>query len=264
MTISGTAPAKINLALHVTGRRGDGYHLLDSVVAFASVGDRLTVGPGDGLSVSGPFAAGVPRDDRNLVRRALAAAGIERAVHLEKNLPHPGGIGGGSSDAAAALRLSGAALEAGALLRLGADLPVCMFGRAARMRGVGERIEPLRMPRLHAVLVHPGLALPTPAVFAALDRADNAGLGALPRDAGAGDWLAWLSRQRNDLEAPAVRLAPALADLLDGIRAAGAVLARMSGSGATCFGLFPDAAAATAAAERLRAPGRWVRPCALG
>ena len=256
---SALAPAKVNLTLHVTGRRADGRHALDSVVAFADLGDEVTVGPGDGLAVHGPFAAGVPTDGRNLVLRALAAAGLRRAVTIDKRLPHPGGIGGGSSDAATVLRLAGAALGTDALMALGADVPVCLAGRASRMRGAGEVVEPLALPPLAAVLVHPGLHLPTGEVFAALERRDNPGHGDRP----GADALGWLAAQRNDLEAPAIRLAPGVADALAAIRATGAAVARMSGSGATCFGLYRDGAQAARAAAALDRPGWWVRACTL-
>jgi 4-diphosphocytidyl-2-C-methyl-D-erythritol kinase len=259
----GFAPAKVNLTLHVTGRRADGYHLLDSVVAFADVGDRLTVAPGDGLTVTGPFAPGVPTDDANLVRRALRLAGAPRAVTLEKHLPHPGGIGGGSSDAAAALRLVGAAPPVAALLGLGADLPVCMAARAARMRGVGERVAPLALPPLPAVLLHPGLDCPTGAVFRALASPDNPGHDAVPEGLDAAAFAAWLARQRNDLEPAAQAVAPGIGAALDVLRASGAAVARMSGSGATCFGLYATPGAAEAAARGLARPGWWVRATVL-
>ena len=257
------APAKVNLALHVVGRRADGLHALDSLVAFADLGDRLTLAAGDGLTVTGPFAAGVPTDDRNLIRRALAAAGAPRAVTLDKRLPHPAGLGGGSSDAAAALRAVGADLSAEALMALGADLPVCMGARAARMTGAGEGVAPVALPPLAAVLVNPGVPVPTGAVFAGLDRVDGAGMGDLPEDADAEGWIRWLRGRRNDLEAPARALAPEVGAALDAIAATGAALARMSGSGATCFGLYPDAAGAGAASARIARPGWWVAACTL-
>lgn len=255
----GFAPAKINLTLHVTGRRADGYHLLDSLVAFADLGDRLTGAPGDGLTVTGPFAAGVPSDERNLVCRALRLAGAPRAVTLDKRLPHPGGIGGGSSDAAAALRLVGATLSAVDLMSLGADLPVCLSARASRMRGIGGEVTAVDLPQLHGVLVHPGVAVPTQAVFAALERTDGAGLGPLPDWPDAAALTRWLMAQRNDLEAPATGIAPVIAEALAALRHAGAAPARMSGSGATCFGLFPSRARAEAAAAGLARSGWWVR-----
>jgi 4-diphosphocytidyl-2-C-methyl-D-erythritol kinase len=257
------APAKVNLALHVTGRRADGFHLLDSLVAFADVGDVLTVGPGDGLAVTGPFAPGVPTGDGNLIRRALAATGTTLDIALEKRLPHPGGIGGGSSDAAAALRLAGADSDPEMLLALGADLPVCMTARAARMRGIGEAVEPVGMPVLHAVLVHPGADLPTGRVFSGLAQIENAAMGAMPDGAEPAIWRAWIATCRNDLEPPAIALAPVVGDALAALRAAGAEVARMSGSGATCFGLWPTRIAAEAAAATLTRDDWWVAPCSL-
>nr|WP_226898498.1 4-(cytidine 5'-diphospho)-2-C-methyl-D-erythritol kinase [Mangrovicoccus algicola] len=263
------APAKINLALHVTGRRGDGYHLLDSLVAFADIADRVTVEPAAEMSldVTGPRAAGVPADARNLVWKAAALSGAPPvAITLEKHLPAAAGIGGGSSDAAATLRalerLGLASLPDPAdLLELGADLPVCLSPRAVRMEGIGETLSPVPpLPPLWCLLVNPGVALSTPAVFAALETRENPGLrGHMP--VGAGAFCAWLAGQRNDLEPPALRLAPVIRDVLAALAAQpGCALARMSGSGATCFGLFPAEAPARAAAAALsRAePGWWV------
>ena len=259
------APAKVNLTLHVTGRRPDGYHLLDSLVVFADVGDVLEVAHGDGLTVTGPFAAGVPTDGRNLIVRALALAGSRRAVALEKDLPHPAGIGGGSSDAAALLRLLKSEPGTEALLSLGADLPVCMGARAARMSGIGEVLAPVDLPALHGVLVHPGVPVPTGAVFGALDRRDGSGMGDLPAWRDAADLTRWLATMRNDLEPPARAIAPVIGDVLDALRRAGAGVARMSGSGATCFGLWPTRTGAEDAAARIarEAPGWWVRGCSF-
>ena len=267
------APAKVNLALHVTGRRDDGYHLLDSLVAFADAGDRLTVRLSDApaLDLRGPMAAGVPAGDDNLVLRAARLMAAPVRVTLDKNLPAAAGMGGGSSDAAACLRavaqLTGQALpDAATLAGLGADVPVCLAARAARMRGIGDDVTVLPdFPPLRAVLVNPGVAVPTGAVFAALERADNAPMPAtLPRWPDAGALIDWLARQRNDLQAPAVARAPVIGAVLDALGARpGCVLARMSGSGATCFGLFHDAAAARDAAAALARPGWWVRAVTL-
>lgn len=260
----GLAPAKVNLCLHVTGRRADGRHELDSLVCFADLGDVLDVSEGDGLSVTGPFAEGVPEGDANLVRRALAAAGMTRSVVLDKRLPHPAGIGGGSSDAACALRLAGATLPVETLMTLGADLPVCIAARASRMRGAGEAVEPVTLPATHAVLANPGVGVPTGAAFGALERRENDGLGSIPELTDAGQTIRYLmERTRNDLELPAIGIAPAIAEVLGALRGAGAGLARMSGSGATCFGLWETRAAAESAAARLARPGWWVRPATL-
>jgi 4-diphosphocytidyl-2-C-methyl-D-erythritol kinase len=264
------APAKINLCLHVTGRRADGYHLLDSLVVFAGVGDRVTAAPGQGLTlaVEGPMAAGLTAGEDNLVLRAARAMGVtDAALTLWKGLPVASGIGGGSADAAAALRalarLTGRRLPApDAVLRLGADVPVCLAGRPARMSGVGEVLHAAPpLPPAWLVLANPGVALSTPAVFAALPQAQNPPLPALPAWGDAAALAAWLHGCRNDLEAPAATLAPPVREALAALAAApGCLLVRMSGSGATCFGLFATKAAAAGAAQHLARPepGWWV------
>lgn len=255
------APAKVNLALHVIGQRADGYHLLDSLVAFADLGDRLRLTPGPRLSmqISGPFAAGVPADRRNLVWQAAEAAGWTGHIALEKGLPHGAGIGGGSSDAAAVLNALGAAHGG---LHLGADVPVCRLARAARMRGIGEWIEPVRLPALAAVLVNPGARVPTAAVFSGLATKNNPPLDPMPADGG---WRDWLAAQRNDLEAPAAAVCPDVRRVLGALAQTDGWFARMSGSGATCFAIFDDAQTAKHQAQRLSEdqPGWWVRACRL-
>lgn len=275
--LSERASAKINLHLHVVGRRPDGYHLLDSLVVFAGAADTLTVEPSNGLSlaVTGPFAVGLDGEADNLVlraARALAAhAGVPAAgrLVLEKNLPVASGIGGGSADAAAALRLLSRfwAVDVGqealaAIARsLGADVPVCLSGCAAVMSGIGEILVPAPpLPQAGIVLVNPGIAVSTPAVF----RTRECGFSATAvwPEHGWNDAESLASDLRatvNDLETPALRLAPPIADSLEALRAVpGCLLARMSGSGATCFGLFADAAAARRAASSLDHPGWWV------
>lgn len=275
MQISELARAKINLALHVTGRRDDGYHLLDSIVSFADCGDRITVrrAPETGLTIGGPFAQALADTGDNIVLRALSlfGPGIPVEVDLEKNLPVASGIGGGSADAAAALRavarLCGISLPAAEqVLRLGADVPVCLAQQPVRMQGVGEVLTPLPMPELHAVLVNPGVAVATGPVFGALDSRTNPAIDMADadfRDARAA--IGWLKTLRNDLQAEAVAQAPAIADVIAALDAAGADLARMSGSGATCFGLFADPAGADRAARALAGnhPGWWVRRTVL-
>lgn len=272
------APAKVNLALHVTGRQADGYHLLESVVVFAATGDWLTIAPAERLSlrVSGPRAVGVPDDGRNLIWRAaeLLGPGLGAAITLDKHLPAAGGIGGGSADAAAALRglaaLWGRPLpDAGAVLSLGADVPVCLFGRPARMAGIGEDITPLPpLPPLWLVLVNAGVAVPTGPVFKALARADNPPLLMMPPQGWpSADALAqWLAQTRNDLEGPARTLVPQIGDVIAAIAAQkGCLLARMSGSGGTCFGLFATAQSAREAAAALSTqdPVWWVQDAAV-
>jgi 4-diphosphocytidyl-2-C-methyl-D-erythritol kinase len=269
--LSCRAPAKINLFLLVTGKRPDGYHLLDSLVVFAGVHDRLSAAPADttSLSFDGPFAAGLASEPDNLVLRAAyglaSATGIRSGakLHLVKNLPIASGIGGGSSDAAAALRLLGrlwgVAVPQGLAATLGADVPVCLDPQPRRMSGIGERLAPApALPPCGMVLVNPGVALPTASVF----RAREAGFSAeatLPSgwpDVGAlADWLA---ERGNDLEAPAMALCPPIGAVLAALRAqVGCRLARMSGSGATCFALFDTPALASSAASALAHPGWW-------
>lgn len=275
MNLSELAPAKINLFLHVTGKRADRYHLLDSLVVFAGIGDRLHAEPSDGLSLSltGAFAAGLAGEGDNLVLRAARAladaAGIapNAAIVLEKNLPVASGIGGGSADAAAALRLLsrlwGVALDPAMMYRLaerlGADVPVCLSGQPTRMRGVGEQLDPApTMPACGLVLVNPGVALGTADVFRA-----RAGGFSAQADLPAG-WVsaaamaAGLRGLTNDLQPPAVALCPVIGEVLAALTARpGCLLARMSGSGATCFGLFPDPDRAAKEAASLARAGWW-------
>ncbi|MFW2544166.1 4-(cytidine 5'-diphospho)-2-C-methyl-D-erythritol kinase [Primorskyibacter sp. 2E107] len=265
------APAKINLTLHVTGRREDGYHLLDSLVVFADVGDVVRVAHAAELSlrVRGPMAAGVPVDGSNLVHRAASTFGVPVAIDLDKHLPAAAGIGGGSSDAAATLKamtaLTGAAPPIDPL-SLGADVPVCMLAGAARMRGIGEEVAPVRLPPLHAVLVNPGVGVSTPAVFKIMESRDNLPMPGIPDTADGGVLIDWLAAQRNDLEAPAAQLQPVIGDVLDALRALdGPRLVRMSGSGASCFALFDTRVGAEAEVGVMRArhPDWWVRACTL-
>ena len=272
MTVEAFAPAKLNLALHVTGRRPDGYHELDSLVAFADCGDRVAVRAASewSLAVTGPLAAGVPAGDDNLcLRAARMTDGPPAAVALEKHLPAAGGIGGGTSDAAATLRalaaLDGRALPA-APERLGADLPVCLHAAAARMSGIGEIVAPVRLPPLFACLVNPGTPVSTAAVFAALTATSNPRLPDFPDWRDATQLCEWLGAQRNDLEPPARLEAPAIGVALARIAATnGCLLSRMSGSGATCFGLYSTSVEANAAARTLADahPEWWVRAAAL-
>lgn len=256
----------------------EGYHPLASLVAFADVGDRveMTRAPGLSLSVGGPFAPALDGNGDNLIVRALRAARAEGlAVRLDKQLPVAAGLGGGSADAGAALRLAGRllGLEASALERaaaaVGADGPMCLASRSAWAEGRGDILTPEpRLPALAAVLANPGVASPTGAVYRRYDADPHGVVDRPPPD----DWspdavIAWLARQRNDLEAPAIALNPAIGRALEAMaNAPGAALARMSGSGATVFGLFRDMEGAVAAAAHLRARhGRWwIRSCVLG
>jgi 4-diphosphocytidyl-2-C-methyl-D-erythritol kinase len=276
------APAKVNLTLHVLGRRSDGYHDIESLVVFAGVADELTFASADELTldVDGPTAVAAGATADNLVLKAAAA--LAQRVEglrlgrfcLSKRLPVAAGLGGGSADAAAALRLLARAnaIAPGdprlmqAARAIGADVPVCLDPRARVMRGIGDILsEPLDLPPLAAVLVNPGVAVPTKDVFAALALPPGApARGALQPDSMAP--ADRIEHGRNDLEAPAIELEPAIAVVLSELRGLpGCRLARMSGSGATCFGLFAAAAAAAAAARMLRAghPDWWVRATTL-
>jgi 4-diphosphocytidyl-2-C-methyl-D-erythritol kinase len=292
MALADTARAKVNLTLRVLGRRPDGYHELESVVAFASVADRLTLDPDapTGLSVTGPGAADCGEVADNLVLRV--ARGLAEKVDglrsghftLEKHLPAAAGIGGGSADAAAALRLLAACNDIAAddarimavARATGADIPVCVASAACVMTGVGENLTPLALPPMPCVLVNPRVAVATRDVFAALGLKPGqlrTGIGevleaiAWPAPGAAADeWLDVLAGGVNDLEAPAIRVQPVIAEVLAALRAtAGVQLARMSGSGATCFALYPNADAAGAAADALRAqrPGWWIQASVL-
>jgi len=276
MAIDEDAPAKVNLTLHVVGQRADGYHLLDSLVVFTEIGDRLRFATAAELrlKVTGPMAAGVPADRTNLVLRAAELMGGGGAtITLEKHLPVAAGLGGGSSDAAAALRglarLWARALpDAPSVARLGADLPVCLAPRPRRMGGIGEDLaEVPQLPAFWLVLVNPGVALATPSVFAALnDKTGRPMPQALPRCGSAAELATFLRMQRNDLEAPALRLAPVIGAVLAALSAqSGCLMARMSGSGATCFGLFADPLHAAAAARAISAAERgwWVHETGL-
>ena len=270
-SLSLRAPAKINLALHVTGRRADGYHLLETLVVFCELCDRLEIGPSqrDEFAIVGRFADGLGMDERNLVIRARdrlrTAFGARQcppvSIRLDKNLPVASGMGGGSSDAAAALRglarlwkLDPDEAALAALGKeLGADVPMCLAAIPLVASGVGEDIEPLAAwPAMDAVLVNPGVAVSTPEVFSRLASRENPPLP-LPPDRPDYDGIrAWLGTTRNDLEAPARAIAPAIAHTLDALHEAGAGFARMTGSGATCFGLFPDGHTAASAAAAVR------------
>ncbi|MCC6890065.1 MAG: 4-(cytidine 5'-diphospho)-2-C-methyl-D-erythritol kinase [Hyphomicrobiales bacterium] len=286
------APAKINLTLRVLGRRADGYHDLDSLVVFAGVGDTLAFTPGGtlALAVEGPVAAAAGPLPDNLVLKAAHAlaervAGLRLGrFQLVKRLPVAAGLGGGSSDAAAALRLLARANRMtaadprllDAARATGADVPVCLDPRPRVMRGIGDILSaPLALPKLPAVLVNPRVAVPTKDVFAALPAPlaprpqMEAGMAfdTLGQRLSGAALIARLTESRNDLEAPAIAIAPAIAHVLAELRTlSGCRLARMSGSGATCFGLFASAPEAVAAARALRArhPDWWVRATMLG
>ncbi|MDX3972745.1 4-(cytidine 5'-diphospho)-2-C-methyl-D-erythritol kinase [Shinella sp.] len=262
------APAKINLALAVVGQREDGYHLLESLVTFTAYGDRIGLSRAaeDCFTLSGRFGDALAADGDNLVIRARdrLRAALERLgpaappvhIHLEKNLPIASGIGGGSADAAATLRGLLALWQANLpknerdaiAIGLGADVPMCLVGQPLMARGVGDSLTPLTMPSMPIVLANPMVGVSTPAVFKALASKHNPPFVPVTRRE---DWVSLLSRLRNDLEAPARQLCPEIASLSESLSATGADLVRMSGSGATCFALYPSDDAAQAAAAAL-------------
>ncbi len=288
MLLSCFAPAKVNLFLHVGPVKPNGRHDLDSLVVFSDegAGDHLTVDAADALSltVTGMNASAAGPIGDNLVFRAAAAlqaaSGSRKGARmiLDKRLPVAAGIGGGSSDAAAVLRLltdlwgTDPALAADLAATLGGDVPVALNGVPAMMRGEGERVSFVSLPfRLPALLVNPGVACPTGPVFRAFDAGGGgaafAETGAVPEFADADQLLAWLSAQRNDLEAPALSLLPEIAEVLSVLRQQdGAQLVRMSGSGATCFAVFGAMVFAqrAAAAINARRPDWWIAACRLG
>ena len=278
------APAKINLFLHVGDKRADGFHALESLVVFTRAGDVLNVAGAEELSltIAGPFAQGLSDEGDNLVLRAARKladkAGFVPKAHIElvKNLPVASGIGGGSADAAAALRALNALwhlnFSARALRELAADLgsdvPVCVDSVPAWMEGRGERVTPLqRFPELPVVLVNPGVSVPTGSVFAALQaRSGTAGLRPDHELSNRSAVLRFLAHTANDLEAPAIQNAPVIADVLGCLRKQADVqFARMSGSGATCFALFPDGKSAETAAQSIGAANSawWVKATAI-
>jgi 4-diphosphocytidyl-2-C-methyl-D-erythritol kinase len=279
--------AKVNLTLRVVGRRADGYHDLESVVAFADCADRLSLTPGPKLDLktTGPLAQACGEAVDNLVFKAAQLLG-ERVPDLklgeftlEKVLPVAAGIGGGSADAAAALRLlaqaNGLAIDDARLIEVaqltGADVPVCLASHACVMTGVGETLLPLSLPKMPCVMVNPRVAVATKDVFEALGlrngellvgAADVMRATAWPEDgASVEDWVEVLSSSSNDLEASATRLQPVIGEVISALSATnGAWLARMSGSGATCFAIYENTAEAQRASQKIRLdhPTWWV------
>ncbi len=283
MVLRVEARAKVNLYLHVVGRRADGYHLLDSLIAFAEIGDTVAVAPADGLglTVDGPTAGLLPAGEDNIVERAARAlaerAGrrADAAITLTKRLPVAAGIGGGSADAAAALvalaQLWRIELPAAAMMELalglGADVPVCLAGRATQLTGIGEGLAPaVALPPAWLVLVNPLRPCPTPAVFQARSGPFSAPAPLTEAPADARALAAALAGRRNDLGDSAITVVPAIGDALALLAARpGCLLARMSGSGATCFGLFAAPAEAEAAAGAIATarPAWWSAAAAL-
>jgi 4-diphosphocytidyl-2-C-methyl-D-erythritol kinase len=285
MTFTELAAAKVNLTLRVLGRRPDGYHELESLVAFAGFGDEVTLEVSEPLSleVTGPFAPAI--EGENLVATTLALLSKLKPrlalgkVTLTKQLPVAAGLGGGSADVAALLRCVGRANPSVAdrfdwpaiAASIGADVSVCLMSQCAFITGIGDRVEPIAgYPPLCALLVNPGLPLRTRAVFEALGarpvEGNAGGRNAIEPLPTAGALLSYLQRQNNDLEPPAARLLPAVADVLAALRASPAcLLARMTGSGPTCFGIYPTPSAAESAARTIAAaaPAWWLRTTQL-
>jgi 4-diphosphocytidyl-2-C-methyl-D-erythritol kinase len=272
------APAKVNLALHVTGRRADGYHLLDSLVVFANAGDRLTFLPSDDdrLTISGRFATALPDDAaagsgnlvvraRDILREWALRAGMAAApvhIHLEKNLPVASGIGGGSADAAATLRGLDRLWQLGVPRRellamglsLGADVPMCIESRPLAARGIGEDILPIEdFPEIFLLLVNPLVEVSTPMVFRELTSRENLPLVLPEEGAPLEQWLGTLAASRNDLQSTAETIEPRITEALELIRTADPMLARMSGSGGTCFGVYRTQAGLDRALAKLEA-----------
>ena len=290
-TVEVLAPAKINLTLHVTGQRPDGYHSIDSLVAFAPAGDKLAIKPRGWIEfdVDGPEAAGVPTDAANLVLQAAEhlSEGRGAGIRLTKNLPAASGMGGGSADAAAAIRgllmlwLDEAEREKYAsasddaigrrmagLLKLGADVPMCLLSKPCRARGIGEQLDFVELPPLPAVIVNPRLPVKTPEVFAALQQRQNPSMPVtLPYFAEADELAHWLTFQRNDLQNAAIAVEPRIGEVLEEINGMrGCIVSRMSGSGATCFGVFSGLRTAIAAAQSIEDvyPHWWVKAGYIG
>jgi 4-diphosphocytidyl-2-C-methyl-D-erythritol kinase len=282
-TIKGSAPAKVNLTLHVTGQRTDGYHLLDSLVVFAEVFDQITatIAPNLQITVNGPFSQGIPTDHTNLVMRAATALRKARNVtqgahlQLEKHLPHAAGIGSGSSDAAVTLAMLAklwnvTPLPANApeIVALGADVPVCLQApNPTQMTGIGDILLPVpSLPECALVLVNPRVSVPTGAVFDGLASKRNPGMGTLPKGLNFDGFVAWLAAQRNDLEQPAVAIAPEIDETLTKLRSMPKVAhAAMSGSGATCYGLVRNLADARQVARAIQVAQMswWVAPAGV-
>lgn len=267
--------AKINLCLHITGQRADGYHLLDSIVAFANFGDVIEVTENNQMkfSIDGPFKSGLSNTNDNLVLCAANALSSNKTadIKLQKNLPVASGIGGGSADAAAALRALSKLWSVDIMDEmaqgLGADVPVCLASKSQRMQGIGEILIDIScLSKIPAVLVNPGHQVSTPDVFQRLTEKTNTAVSNIPSQAmNVCDSIVWLKALRNDLQTPAISLEPSIAVVIDALQGVHAEMARMSGSGATCFGLFSTAKAANLAAQALieKHPNWWVKSVIL-
>ena len=274
------AAAKINLALHVTARRDDGYHSLDTLVTFAKFGDVIRVEPANNISltIEGPFAEALGNKDDNLVLKAahLLQQVVKDSgnnapgaiIHLNKHLPIASGIGGGSADAAATLlalcelwAIKPEALDLKeTALQLGADVPMCLYSKPLAASGIGEEIAPVALAELNMVLINPGISISTPKIFRALTATNSDSLPPIKPRPSPKELLDWLQNTQNDLQAPAIKLAPQIQAVLDSLlESKECQFARMSGSGATCFGLFESIEQAKSTANDIgqRNPDWW-------
>ena len=270
------AKAKVNLCLHVTGQREDGYHLLDSLVVFADYGDELSFVENDNLrlTIEGPFGNELNNGKNNLIYKAAQMLDLELGVdiNLIKNLPISSGIGGGSADAAAALRGLvkhwNLALPSDKGLALGADVPVCLSSNSQRMQGIGDILTPIEfLPKLAAILINTGDGVSTQDIFHLLKNKNNKSIGKLPLNKmdfmDSIQYLRWL---RNDLQEPVYKLLPSVRIVINSLDSYGSSLSRMSGSGGTCFGLFKDFSEARKVVKKLQEknPSWWIKPVMLG
>ena len=274
--ITELARAKINLTLHVTGQRPDGYHLLESLVVFAEFADEIQVSRAGeiSLSISGVFADKLTASDDNSVLKAanwIASGDLGAKIELTKVLPVSSGIGGGSADCAATIRalsrLWSLPVDRRGLIDLGADVPVCFANQPSRMSGIGEVVEPIsKLPKAWLVLINSGCPISTPQVFAKLQNKENEGLGDIPEFFSVEEMAQWLRLQRNDLEAPAKSIDPQISQILFELsHAPKCLIARMSGSGGTCFALFADENKAEQACDEIKKknPSWWCQYAAI-
>ncbi len=274
------APAKINLNLHVTGRRNDGYHLLESIITFADFGDEIAIKENEviTLKMSGPFSKGLDNENNLVIRATKILADVFKIkkgveIELKKNIPVGAGLGGGSADAADVVDLlcglwkikitEKQKLEIG--LKLGADVPVCQVGQPSFVRGIGEIVEPINnFGKLYSVLVNPAINLSTKDVFSRGIKNYSLPLKNLPERKD--EWIDFLKMQRNDLTENSIHIVPEIKDLLRKIAATNdCIFSRMSGSGASCFGIYPDKNSAIKAARKLaeQNPKWWVKEAEL-
>ncbi len=273
--IAGVANAKINLTLHVTGKLPNGFHEIDSLVVFTDFGDTLELEPAERFSLStrGPYSKALPHPSENIILtalRLLPERGTGFRINLEKSIPVSAGLGGGSMNAALALRLASNYLtcplpnDTGKITSIGSDLPVCLTGKPSMVSGLGEKIAVLGgFPEFPLLLVNPNKPVQTQDVYNRLDKVNNSSQTPFPAMGKRIDVITWLREQRNDLEPPALQLCPEIKDILSGLKKQdGCLVARMSGSGGTCFGIFQTAEQVSVAARTIKQlkPWWWVQP----